>query len=164
MIKNYCIAHHDADTCFLPHCRYHIFFLCNFEELLQELDQWCFAYKHVDCLFTLFMYRFTRDNVVRNGQVFDKVQRGVCFNGSNKGVHRMPSIAKKKVSKKNYRKQLLSPVQKTKSMQSNRRVSAERIEQEKKAKFGVELSKPVENFSDGYGGNSTISVNFEINF
>ena len=56
--KDYCIAHHNEKTCFLPACNYHIVLLGNVQELLMKLDSFCFIYQHVDCLYTLFKYRF----------------------------------------------------------------------------------------------------------
>ena len=56
--KDYCIAHHDDKTCFFPACNYHNNLLGNVEELLKKLDTICFTYQHVDCLYTLFKYRF----------------------------------------------------------------------------------------------------------
>ena len=50
--KDYCIAHHDDKTCFLPSCKYHILLQGNVEELLKKLDTFCFTYQHVDCLYT----------------------------------------------------------------------------------------------------------------
>ena len=93
--KGYCIAHHDDKTCFLTACKYHIILLGNVEELLKKLDICCFTYQHVDCLYTLFKYRFSGKVIAKSGQVFDSVQRAVDFNHRNKGVDRMPSIAKK---------------------------------------------------------------------
>ena len=57
--KDYCIAHSDDKTCFLPSCKYHILLLGNVEELLIKLDSFCFNYQYVDCLYTLFKYRFS---------------------------------------------------------------------------------------------------------
>ena len=91
----YCVAHHDDKTCFLPACKYHILLLGNVEELLKKLDTFCFTYQHVDCLYTLFKYRFSGKVIAKSGQVFDNVQRAVVFNQRNKGVDRMPSIAKR---------------------------------------------------------------------
>ena len=45
--KDYCIAHHDDKTCFLPACKYHIILLGKVEELLKKLDTFCFTYQHV---------------------------------------------------------------------------------------------------------------------
>ena len=52
--KDYCIAHHNEKTCFLPACKYHIALLGNVQELLEKLDTLCFTYQQVDCLYTLF--------------------------------------------------------------------------------------------------------------
>ena len=80
---------------FSPSCKYLILLLGNVEELLKRLDTFCFTYQHVDCLYTLFNYRFSGKVIAKSGQVFDNVQRAVDFNNRNKGVDRMPSIAKK---------------------------------------------------------------------
>ena len=95
--NDYCIAHHDDKTCSLPSCKYHIILHGNIEELLKKLDTFCFTYQHVDCLYTLFKYRFFGKVIAKSGQVFDNVQRAVDFNHRNKRVDRMPSIAKKKL-------------------------------------------------------------------
>ena len=100
----YCLAHHDDKTCFLPACKYHILLIGNVEELLKKLDTFCFTYQHVDCLYTLFKYRFSGKVIAKSGQVFDNVQRAVDFNQRNKGVDRMPSIAKKRLLRKKYKK------------------------------------------------------------
>ena len=92
---DYCIALHNDKTCFLPACMYRIALLGNVQELLRKLDTFCFTYQHVDCLYTLFKYRFSEKVIAKSGQVFDNVQRPVGFNHRNKGVDRMPSIAKK---------------------------------------------------------------------
>ena len=93
--KDYCFAHHDNKTCFLPSCKYHFLLPGNVEELLKKLDTFCFNYQHVDCLHTLFKYRFSEKLLAKSGQVFDNVQQAVDFNQINKGVDRTPSIAKK---------------------------------------------------------------------
>ena len=109
--KDYCIAHHDDKTCFLPSYKYQILLLGNVEELLKKLDTICLTYQHVDCLYTLFKYRFSGKVIAKRGQVFDNVQRAVDFNQGNRGVDRMPSIAKKETLEEKVQKafvQLLS--------------------------------------------------------
>ena len=96
VFKDYCIAHHNQKTYFLPACKYHIVLLGNVQELLRKLDTFCFTYRHVDCLSTLFKYRFTGKVIAKSGKVFDNVQRAVDFNLRNEGLDRMSSIAKKK--------------------------------------------------------------------
>ena len=93
--KDYCIAHHDGKTQFLPACKNHIILPGNAEELLKKLDMFCFTYQHVDCLYTLFNYWFSGKVIVKSGQVFDNVQRAVDVNHRNMGVDRKPSLAKK---------------------------------------------------------------------
>ena len=158
----YCVAHHDDKTRFLPACKYHILLLGNVEELLKKLDTFCFTYQHVDCLYTLFKYRFSGKVIAKSGQVFDNVQRAVVFNQRNKGVDRMPSIAKKRLLRKKYKKHLFSSFQKTKTTQTSGSVFADRIEQVKKTKFELDLIKIVDCFLDGHGNYDSNLVSFEI--
>ena len=160
--KNYCIAHHNDKTCFLPACKYHIVLLGNVQELLKRLDTICFTYQHVDCLYTLFKYRFSGKVIAKSGRVFDNVQRAVDFNHRNKGVDRMPSIAKKRLLRKKYKKNLFSSFQKTKSTQTSGSVFAERIEKVKKTKFELDLIKIVDCFLDGHGNYDSNLVSFKI--
>ena len=160
--KDYCIAHHDDKTCFLPSCKYHILVHGNVEELLKKLDTVCFTYQHVDCLYTLFKYRFSGKVTAKSGQVFDNVERAVDFNHRNKGVDRMPSIAKKRLLRKKYKKHLFSSFQKTKTTQTSGSVFAKRIEKVKKTKFVFELIKIVDCFLDGHGKFDSNLVTFKI--
>ena len=138
---DYCIAHHDDETCFSPACKYHIILLGNVEELLKKLDTFCFTYEHLDCLYTLFKYRFSVKVIAKSGQVFDNVQRAVDFHQRNKGVDRMPGIAKKRLLRKKYKKHLFSSFQKTKTMQTSGSVFGDRIEQVKEIKFELVFEK-----------------------
>ena len=74
----------------------------------------------------------------------------------------MPSIAKKRLLRKKYKKQLLSSIQKTKSTQTSGSVFADRIEQVKKTKFELELIKIVDCFLDGHGNYTSNLVSFKI--
>ena len=102
--KEYCIARHDDKMCFLPNCRFDTILIEDITEFLQILDAFCFNYQHVDCLYTLLKYRFNGDIFDRSGQVFDNMERAVYFNRKNKPVDRMPSIARKKVSRERVQK------------------------------------------------------------
>ena len=103
-----CIARHDDKMCFLPNCRYHIILIGNIKDLLYKLDSFFLNYEHVDCLYTLPKYRFNGKIGIKSGQIFDNLQRAVRFNQQNRGVDRMPSIAKKRHLRKKYKKHLLS--------------------------------------------------------
>ena len=107
------------------------------------------------------MYRFGGNVIAKSGQVFDNVQRAVDFNQRNKGKNRMPSIAKKRVLRKKYKKHLFSSFQKTKTTQTSGSVFAERIEKVKKTKLEFDLIKIVDCFLDGHGNYDTNLVSFK---
>ena len=160
--KNYCDSRHDDKICFLPNCRYHHILLHKLNDLLQKLDAFCFNDQHVDCLYKLFMYRSSGKIVVKSGQLFDNLQRSVQFNQQNRGVGRMPSIARKRLLRKKYKNHLLSSFRKTKLTQTNGSISAERIEQVKKTKFKLKLIKIVDCFLDAHGSYNCNLVSFKI--
>ena len=160
--KKYCIACPDDKMCFLPNCRYQNILIGNIKELLQKLDAFCFNYQHMDFLYTHFKYRFSVKIVLRSGQLFDKLQRAVHFNQQDRGVDRMPSIAKKRLLRKKFKKHLLCSFQKTKSTQSSGSVFADKIEQVKKTKFEEELIKIVDCFLDGHGNYTSNLVPLKI--
>ena len=94
--------------------------------------------------------------------MFDNVQRAVDFNRKNKGVDRMPSIAKKRLLRKKFKKPLFSSFQKTKTTQTSGSVFAERIEKVQKTKFELDFVKIVDCFLDGHGNYDSNLVSFEI--
>ena len=146
--------------CFLPNWRYYIILIGNIKELLQKLVAFCFNYQHVDCLYKHFKHRFSEKNVVEKGQFFDKLQRAVPFNQQNRGVDRMPTIAKKRLLRKKYEKHLLSSFQNTKSTQTSGSVFADRIEYVERTKFELQLIKIVDCFLDGHGKYTKNLVSF----
>ena len=160
--KEYSIARHDDKMCFLPNCRYDFILIGNIKELLQKLDAFCFNYQHADCLYTLFKYHFSGKIVLNSGQLFDNLQRAVPFNQQNRGVDRIPSIAKKRLLRNKYKKHLLSSFQKTKTTETSGAVFADRIEQVEKTKFELKLVKIVHCFLDGHGNYTSNLVSFII--
>ena len=160
--KEYCIAHHDDKMCFLPNCRCHIILLGNMRNLLQKLDAFCFNYDHVDCLYTFFKYRFSGRIVAKSGKLFHKLQRALPFYQQHRRVERMPSIGRKRLMRKKYKKHLLSSFQNTKSTQTSGPVFADRIEQAKKTEFELKLTKIVDCFLDGHGNYTKNLVSFKI--
>ena len=73
----------------------------------------------------------------------------------------MPSIAKKRLLRKKYKKHSLSSFQKNKSTQIIGSVFADRIEQVKKTKFDLELIKVSDCFPDGHCNYSSSLVSFK---
>ena len=94
--------------------------------------------------------------------MFDNLQRAIDFNQRNKGVDRMPSIAKKRLLRKKYKKHLFSSFQKTKTTRTSGSVFAERIEKVKKTKFELDLIKIVDCFLDGHVNYDSSLVSFKI--
>ena len=160
--KEYCYARHDDKMCFLPNCRYHIILIGNIKDLLQKLYAFCFNYQHVDCLYTIFEDLFSDKIVLNNGQLIDNLKRAVHFNQRNRGVDIMPSIAKKRLLRKKFKKCLLSSFQKTKSTQTSGSVFADRNEQVKKTAIEFQLKKIVDCYLDGHGIYTSNLVSFKI--
>ena len=159
--KENCIARHDDKMFFLPFCRYHIIQIGDFKEVLQKLDAFCFHYHHVDCLGTLFKYRFFGKIVVKREKMFDNVHIAVHFNQQNTRMVRMTRIAKKRHLSEKDKKHLLSSFQKTKLAPTCRSDFADIIEQVKKTKLELELIKIVECFLDGLGFYTSDLVSFK---
>ena len=126
--KEYYTARHVDKMCFLRNCRYHIILIGSIKDLPQKLDAFCFNYQHVVRLYTLFKYRFHGKIVFKSGQLFDHLHRAFHFNKQNRGVDRMPSIAKKRLLRKKYKKHFMSSFQRIKSTQTRGSVFADRIE------------------------------------
>ena len=74
----------------------------------------------------------------------------------------MPSIAKKRLLRKKFKRHFLSALQKNKSTQTSGSVFAEGIEKVKKTKFELELTKIVDCFLDGHGTYDTNLISFKI--
>ena len=94
--------------------------------------------------------------------MFDNVQRAVHFNHRKKGVDKKPSIAKKRLLRKKYKKHLFNSFQKTKTTQTSGSVFAERIEKVEKTEFELDLIKIVDCFLDGHGNYDSNLVSFKI--
>ena len=127
------------------------YYLETLKSYQKKLHTFCFTYQHLDCLYTLFKYRFSEKVIAKSGQVFDNVQRANDFDQRNKGVDRMPSIAKKRLLWKKYIMHLFSSFQKTKATQTSGSVFAERIKKVKKTEIELDFIKIVDCFLDGHG-------------
>ena len=133
--KDYCITHHDDQTYCLPACKYDNMFLGEIEELLHNLDTFCFTYQPVDCLYTLFKYRFNEKIIAKSGNVFDNVHRAMSFNQGNRGVVKMPIFANLRLLRKEFKQHFMSALDKNKSTQTSGSVFAELIKEAKKIEF-----------------------------
>ena len=114
VFNDYGVAFNSDKICSMSNCQFHILLLGNVQELLKKLDTFCFTYQQVDCLYTLFKYRFSGKVTAKSGHVFDNVQRAVDFNHRTKGVNRMPSIAKKRLLRQTFKRHFLAPFRRQK--------------------------------------------------
>ena len=160
--NDYSVAFQNGKTCSVFTCKFHIMLLGKIEELLKRLDTFCFTYQHVECLYTLLKYRFSWQVIAKSGEVFDNVQRAADFNHRNKGVDRMPNIAKKRLLRKKFMKHFFSSFQKTKTTQTSGSVFAERTDKVRKTNFELELIKIVDYFLDVHGNFDSNLVSFRI--
>ena len=162
--NEYCVASHNDSPCTLKNCNYHILLVTHkdVDDILGKLDSYCYLYQRVDCFYTLYKHYFYGNIIAKNGNIFNLVQRAVSFNQGNKGVDRMPSIAKKRLQRKKFKKHLLSSMQKTVSTQTNGSVFVQRIERVRKTRYEIELFKIVDCFLDGYGNYESSLVCFKI--
>ena len=94
--------------------------------------------------------------------MFDNVQRAISFNQRNRGLDKMPSLAKKRLLRKKFMQHFMSALQKNKSTQTSGSVFAGRIEKVKKTKFELELIKIVDCFLEGHGNYDSNLVSFKI--
>ena len=130
--------------------------------MLQKVDAFCVYYQHLDSLYTLFKYRFSGNIVFKNGQIIDNGQRADQFNHQHRRVGSMPSIPKKRLLRKNFKKRLLSSFRMIKSTQTSGSLFGERIEQVKKTKFEIGLIKIVDCLPDGHGNYTSNLVTYKI--
>ena len=131
---------------FLPACKYHLILPGNVEELLKKLDTFCFTYQHVDCLYTLFKYRFSGKFIVKTGQVFDNVQRALEFKHRNKGADRMASIAKKGSCGQSRKSIYSAPSKRQKQRRPVVQCLQKELKKTKKTKYEMDLIKIVHIF------------------
>ena len=159
--KDYCIALHNEKTCFLPSCKYHIVLLGNVQELLKKLDTFCFTYQHVDCLYTLFKYRFSGKIIAKSGPVLITCNEQLTLITETREWTECQALQKRDSWGKST-KNICSVLSKDKATQTSGSVFAERIEKVKKTKFELDLIKIVDCFLDGHGNYDSNLVSFKI--
>ena len=76
----------------------------------------------------------------------------------------MPSIAKKRLLRKKFKKHLFSSFLKSKSTQTGGSVFAGRIKKANKTEFELDLIKNVDCFLDGHGNYDSKLVSFKIKY
>ena len=120
----------------LKTCRYHIVLISSFsEDLLQKLEDLSYLYQTVDCLYTLYKHQFFGNILEESGLVFTQLERAVQHNYENKFVEKLPSVSKKRLSRKKIKRHLLRTEQRNVSTQTIGSLFLERIQSIKNSKY-----------------------------
>ena len=159
LTNEYVVASHNS-FCPLKTCIYHIVLISSStEDLLQKLEDLSCLYQTVDCLYTLYKHQFFGNNLEVSGPVFTQLDRSVQHNYENKFVEKLPSVSKKRLSRKKFKRHLLRAEQRNVSTQTMESSFLERIQSIKNSKYESELIKIVDCLLVGHGiiDNSAIS-------
>ena len=99
--------------CSLENFKFHlVLIVTSFNQILQRLDKYIYIYQEIDWLYTLLKHRFHSSVVKPSGQVFNQLNRAVQNNLRGKGAKKIPSIAKKRLTRKKNKRHYLSSNQK----------------------------------------------------
>ena len=98
------------------------------------------------------------------GEVFNQLNCGVQHNLRWKGAEKTPSVSRKRLNCKKFKKHYLSSNQKLASTQTLGSAFLDRIRKVQNSKYESELFKIIDCFFDGYGSVNSERVNFSINF
>ena len=85
------------------------------------------------------------------GLAFTQLKRAVQHNSANKFVEKLPSVSKKRFSRKKFKRNLLRAEQKNASTQTLRSSFFDLIQTLKNSKYESELIKTVDCLLDGHG-------------
>ena len=99
------------------------------------MSDFSFQYQTVDCLYTLYKHQFFGHTMEEAGLVFTQLKRAVEHNSENKFVEKLPSVSKKILSRKKFKRHLLRAVQKNASTQTLRSSFFDRIQTLKNSNY-----------------------------
>ena len=162
LTSEYVVASHN-NFCPLKTCRYHIVLISfSIEDLLQKLEDLSYLYQTVDCLYTLYKHQFFGNILEESGLVFTQLDRAVKHNYENKYVEKLPSVPKKRLSRKKFKRHLLRAEQRNVSTQTVGSSFLDRIQYLKNSKYEGELIKIVDCLLDGHGSIDNSLLYLEI--
>ena len=94
--NNFCVSTHNS-YCSLENSKFHILLIdSSFDQILQRLDNFNFTYQIIDCLYTLYKYRFYWNVNSSTGEVFNQLDRAVHHNLKWKGAEKCQVLQRKK--------------------------------------------------------------------
>ena len=147
----YCVSNHSS-FCPVENCKFHLVLNgSSLDQILQRLDKYHFTYQIVDCIYTLYKYRFYFNIISSIGEVFNQLNRAVKHNLKCRIPEKLPSVAKKRLLRKKFKRHYLSSAQKLASTQTLGSAFLERIQKVQNSKYETDLLKFVDCFIDGFG-------------
>ena len=152
LTKKYSVATHNDNFCPLKTCHYHIILISSsVKEILEKMENLSYVYQTVDCLYTLYKHQFFGSIIEESGEVFTQLTRAVEHNLENKYVEKLPSISKKRLSRKKFKRHLLRAEQRNASTQTPGSSFLDRVHSLRNSKYESELIKIVDCLLDGHG-------------
>ena len=94
--NNFCVSTHNS-YCSLENCNFHILLIgSSFDQILQRLGNFLFTYQIIDCLNTLYKYRFYSNVISSTSEVFNQLDRAVHHNLKWKGAEKRGQVLQRK--------------------------------------------------------------------
>ena len=132
LTSEYVVASHNS-FCPLKTCRYHIVLISfSIEDLLQKLEDLSYLYQTVDCLYTLYKHQFLAIFWKNRDLTLDRAVRHIY---ENKYVEKLPSVSKKRLRRKKFKRHLLRAEQRNVSTQTMGSSFLDRIQSLKNSKY-----------------------------
>ena len=161
--QDYCVSNHSS---FFPveNCNFYLVLIgSSLDQILQRLDKYHFTYQNVNCIYTLYKYRFYFNIISSRGEIFNHLNRAVEHNLKCRIPEKFPIVAKKRLLQKKFKRHYLSSAQKLASTQILGSAFLERIRKDQNSKYETDFSKIVDCFIDSYGTVNSERINFSIN-
>ena len=160
--KDHCVSTHNI-LCSLENCKFHLALIgISLCQIFQRLDKYVYMYQEIDCLYTLFKHRCYSKIVTSIGEVFNQLRRAVQHNLRWRGAEKMPSIAKKRLIRKKFKRHYLCSNQKLASTQTLGSAFLDRIRKVQNSKYEPDLFKISDCFIDCHGSVHSDYVSFVI--
>ena len=163
LTSEYSVASHNYTFCPLKNCSKHtILFSSSINEFFQKMDDLYFQYQTVDYLYTLYKHQIFGHTMEEAGLVSTQLNKAVQHNSGNKFVEKIPSVSRKRFSRKKLKRHLLRAEQRNASRQTLRSSLFDSIQTLKNSKYEIELIKIVDSLQDGHGIIDNPMFYFEI--
>ena len=105
LTKKYSVATHNDNFCPLKTCRYHVILISSsVKEILEKIENLSYVHQTVDCLYTIYKHLFFGSIIEESGLVFAQLTGAVEHNLEKKYVEKVPSISKKRLSRKKFKR------------------------------------------------------------